>query len=149
MGRKNGNRNSRQSASTIGENDHHIGTPSLCSFRRKVLFTRNHDLLDDAVTQLCPVVMKQLYCVRPVQGPENGVKASVVAGVLDLVMVVDSWRRRMLRNLLAPCISFLFSLFLSSALPNPNTKVTTPSEGCTKLMTNPPHHIDELDILIA
>jgi hypothetical protein len=63
----------------IRKKDHH--TPSLWHFHRKV---------DDAVTQLCPVVTKHSHRVRPVRRSQNGVKTIVLTGVLDLVVFVDS-----------------------------------------------------------
>ena len=65
-------------------------TPSLCHFYCEVLVTENHNRLDDAVTQLCPVVTKHWHCARPVQSSQNGIKAIVVAGVLNRIMVFNS-----------------------------------------------------------
>jgi hypothetical protein len=42
-------------------------TPSLCLFHRKVFLAKYNDLLDVAVTQLCPVVMEHSHCARPVR----------------------------------------------------------------------------------
>jgi hypothetical protein len=42
-------------------------TLSLCLFHRKVFLAKYHHFLDDAVTQLCPVVPEHSHCARPVR----------------------------------------------------------------------------------
>ena len=86
--RVNGTGNSRWRGSTIGEKDGH--TSCVCHVNRKALFTENHDFLDDAMTQLCPVVTKHSHRARCVRSSQDGVTAVVHASVLDFVIVSSS-----------------------------------------------------------